>query len=84
MIKKLGKRLKIGSKIALAFVTIAGLYYNTHTSPPHPLFFYSGGIALLFGLLFDLVFLTPLRVPLHQTPISKLNHSFNRHILLYF
>ena len=39
----------------------------------------AGGIALLFGLLFDLVFLTPLRVPLHQTPISKnfiLNFSF--------
>jgi len=52
MLRKLGKRLKIGSKIALAFVTIAG------------------GIALLFGLLFDLVFLTPLRVPLHQTPIT--------------
>ena len=31
----------------------------------------AGGIALLFGLLFDLVFLTPLRVPMHQTPISK-------------
>jgi len=30
----------------------------------------AGGIALLFGLLFDLVFLTPLRVPLHQTPIT--------------
>ena len=30
----------------------------------------AGGIALLFGLLFDLVFLTPLRVPMHQTPIS--------------
>jgi E3 ubiquitin-protein ligase MARCH6 len=52
MLKKLGKRLKIGSKIAFAFITIAG------------------GIALLFGLLFDLVFLTPLRVPLHQTPIT--------------
>ena len=30
----------------------------------------AGGIALLFGHLFDLVFLTPLRVPMHQTPIS--------------
>lgn len=30
----------------------------------------AGGIALLFGLLFDLVFLTPLRVPMHQTPIT--------------
>lgn len=30
----------------------------------------AGGIALLFGLLFDLVFLTPLRVPLHQSPIT--------------
>ena len=44
----------------------------------------AGGIALLFGLLFDLVFLTPLRVPLHQSPISKSNfiEIFYRLILI--
>lgn len=43
----------------------------------------AGGIALLFGLLFDLVFLTPLRVPLHQTPISKLASLENTKIVRF-
>ena len=41
----------------------------------------AGGIALLFGLLFDLVFLTPLRVPLHQSPISRCSsYNFDKNL----